>query len=237
MLNNSQASETITEVATALANAAPLHVRAAKAEVPSPLNDAEIEDVQRSANEAVKFAGSEAKHRGLAVSAHANAAWLYMNAVTAETDAEKHKAAGKLFGEVFKAAYSKAGKVSDDASKKALSRVKSTATRAYNADCTSPEDVAALGTQTAADKAASANRNARTAGASSSAGKGDTGSAGNTGEHIGDHEATYASIKAFLEIFEAGEFKPKVGGDAQRIKSLVGVLKAKTRAYYAASAV
>ena len=236
MLNNNQASEAVTEVATALANAAPLHVRAAKAEVPSPLNDAEIEDVQRSANEAAKFAGNEAKHRGLAVSAHANAAWLYMNAVTAETDAEKHKAAGKLFGEVFKAAYSKAGKVSDDASKKALSRVKSTATRAYNADCTSPEDVAALGTQTAADKAASANRNAKTAGAPS-AGKGHTGSAGNTSGHIGDHEATYATIKAFLEIFEAGEFKPKVGGDVQRIKGLVGVLKAKTRAYYAASAV
>lgn len=228
MLNDSNTSE-VSAVALSAVDAKP-----AKQAKPDPIADVRAE-VEHAANDAASFAANEAGFKDKATTAHAHAAWLYMVHVTCETDAEKHKAKAAAFGAAFKAAYQTTRGASDDATKKALSRVKATATRAYDADCTGPEDVAKLGTQTSADKAADKARKDGKRGGAVPAGLAKP-ARDAVRDNVGDHDATYAALKAFFEIFDAGEFKPRVGGDVGRVKSLRGVLISQLRKYEAAQA-
>lgn len=235
MLNTTNTAE---NTAAVVATDPTMPAKPAKPKVDKPALPENVEhEVSTAAVEAAHYASQEAGYRADAVTAHANAAWLYMLHVTCETDVSVAKMRAASFGAAFKSAYAGARNASEDASKKALSRVKATATRAYDADCTGPEDVAKLGTQTAADKAADAKRKgegkrggAIPAGLAEPAGH-------RVADNVGDYDAAFAAMAAFVDIFKRGQFKPQTGGDAARIKGLLPVIETSIRKHSAASAI
>jgi len=186
-------------------------VKAAKVE----LTNEQIGAIARAAGEAAKHARKSDEFKHKANLAHADAALAYVGAVIA---ADCGDAVRKMLAERFSAEFRDAYPGSDDAKKKAMSRVKATATKAFEAGATTAEEVVALGTQTKADKAAAERRGDKKGGAMPASAAEPARNI--VADNVDTFDPVFAAMAAFIEIFNAGKFTPANGGDGQRIATL-----------------
>ena len=180
------------------------------------LTNEQIGAIARAAGEAAKHARKSDEWKHKANLAHADAALAYAGAVLM---ADCGDATRKLMAERFSAEFRDAYPGSDDAKKKAMSRVKATATKAVEAGATTAEEVVALGTQTKADKAAAERRGAGAKGGAMPAGLAEP-ARNIVADNVNTFDPVFAAMAAFIEIFNAGKFVPANGGDGQRIAGL-----------------
>lgn len=186
-------------------------VKPAKAE----LTNEQIAAIARAAGEAAKHARKSDAFKHKANLAHAEAALAYARSVLA---ANVGDATRKLMAERFSAEFRDAYPGSDDAKKKAMSRVKATATKAFEAGATTAEEVVALGTQTKADKAAAERRDSKKGGAVPASAAEPARNI--VADNVDTFDPVFAAMAAFIEIFNNGKFVPANGGDGQRIAGL-----------------
>lgn len=190
------------------------------------LTNEQIGAIARAVADAVKQANKSNEYKHKANLAHAEAALVYARAVLA---AECGDAVRKLMADRFSAEFRDAYPGSDDAKKKAMSRVKATATKAFEAGATTAEEVVTLGTQTKADKAAADKRKGGAMPATLAEPARNI-----VADNVADFDPLMGAMSAFLEIFDNGKFQPATGGDGQRIAGLKAQIRKGLAAYYKA---
>jgi hypothetical protein len=191
------------------------------------LTNEQIGAIARAVADAVKHSNKSNELRHKSNLAHAEAALVYANAILA---ADCGDAMRKLMADRFSAEFRDAYPGSKDAKAKAMSRVKSTAVKAFEAGATTADEVVALGTQTKADKAAAEKRK----GGAMPAGLAEP-ARNIVADNVADFDPVISALAAFIELCEGQHVVGKTARGVAQLKTLVPAAKMALRAVAAKS--
>jgi hypothetical protein len=187
------------------------------------LTNEQIGAIARAVADAVKHSNKSNELRHKSNLAHAEAALVYANAILAP--ASLGDAMRKLMADRFSAEFRDAYPGSKDAKAKAMSRVKSTAVKAFEAGATTADEVVALGTQTKADKAAAETRK----GGAMPAGLAEP-ARNIVVDNVADFDPVVSALAAFIELCEGQHVVGKTARGTAQLNTLVPAAKMALRA-------